>query len=157
MARNRGGTDSIKRKIAAFNNLKGTLPTLLGNDAVNFFKNSFRKQGWEDEGMQRWKPRKGEVNAGISRVSKKSGSGRAILVKSGDLKKSIIVELANWRKIRITSNLPYAAIHNEGLKGSAWGKHPFQMPKRKFMGRSRKLHNNLRAKIETKINSAMKA
>lgn len=146
MARNRGGTESLKRKIDALNGLKKTMPDILANDAVNFFKASFKKQGWEDEGMQRWKPRKDNKDA-----------GRGTLIKSGDLVKSIIVESANWGRIRISSNLPYSAIHNEGLKGSAFGKHSFQMPKRKFMGRSRKLHTLLRNRIETKLNGAMKA
>jgi phage gpG-like protein len=147
MARNKGGTESIQRKIRAFNALKTVLPVLVANDAKNFFFNSFRKQGWEDEGVQRWAPRKSNVN----------NKGRAILVKTGDLRKSLYVEQADWGKVRISSNLPYSAIHNEGLKGKAFGKHPFQMPKRKFMGRSRKLHNQLKTLMEKKINGSMKA
>jgi phage gpG-like protein len=147
MARNRGGTESIQRKIRAFNALKTVLPVLVANDAKNFFFNSFRKQGWEDEGVQRWAPRKSNVN----------NKGRAILVKTGDLRKSLYVEQADWGKVRISSDLPYSAIHNEGLKGKAFGKHPFQMPKRKFMGRSRKLHNQLKTLMEKKINGSMKA
>jgi len=146
MAKNRGGTESLKRKIAALNQIKTTLPDILANDSVNFFKASFRKQAWEDEGLQKWKPRKAKEKA-----------GRGILIKSGDLVKSIFVESANWKRIRIVSNLPYSAIHNEGLKGLAFGKHPFQMPKRKYMGRSRKLHTLLRNRIETKLNTAFKA
>jgi phage gpG-like protein len=146
MARNRGGTESIKRKIAKLNGLKTTMPDILANDSVNFFKKSFRKQGWEDTGVQRWKPRKGNKDA-----------GRGTLIKTGDLVKSLSVESANWKKIRIVSALPYSAIHNEGLKGKAFGKHPFTMPKRKFMGRSRKLHSLLRNRIETKLNFVMKS
>jgi phage gpG-like protein len=148
MAKNRGGTESLRKKINALNAVKSSLPTILGNDMVNFFKGSFRKQGWEDEGVQAWKPRKSKS------VKNK---GKAILVQSGSLSRSIHMSFANWQKIRIESNLPYSAIHNEGLNGLAWGKHKFKMPKRKFMGRSRKLHNNLRAKMEYKINGAMRA
>lgn len=146
--KNKGGTESLKRKIAALEKVKTTLPTILANESVNFFKQSFRKQGWEDEGVQPWKPRKS---------TDKKNKGKAILVQSGDLRNSITIESANWGKIRIVSQLPYSAIHNEGLNGKAWGKHPFKMPKRKFMGRSRKLMNNLRGKMENKINNAMKA
>jgi phage gpG-like protein len=144
MAKNRGGTESIRKKIAALNKIKTELPQILANDMVNFFKASFDKQGFEDEGVQRWKPRKNV------------DSGRAILVKSGDLKRSIMVEFANWSKIRIKSALPYSAIHNQGLQGKAFGKTSFQMPKRKFMGRSRKLHNNLRDRMENKLNWVMR-
>lgn len=155
--KNNGGTKSIAKKIKALNDLKTSLPTVLGNECVSFFKASFRKQGWEDEGLQRWKPRKGEITRGVAKASKKSSGSRAILVQSGDLRNSIVVESANWGKIRIVSQLPYSAIHNEGGNGLAWGKNKFQMPKRKFMGRSRKLHNILRDKLERKINSAMRA
>lgn len=158
MARNKGGTESLQRKIRAFNALKTILPVLIGNDAKNFFNDSFKKQGWEDEGIQKWQPRKGEVGiGGLSKVSKKSASGRAILVKTGDLKKSLFLEQADWGKVRISSDLPYSAIHNEGLEGNAFGKHKFKMPKRKFMGRSRKLHNRLKELMEKKINGSMKA
>jgi phage gpG-like protein len=158
MARNRGGTESIQRKIAALNGVKKSFPDVLANDIKNYFMNSFRLQGWEDEGTQKWEPRKGQVGySGLAKVAKKSDSSRAILVKTGDLRKSIRVELASWNKLRIVSDLPYSAIHNEGLKGKAFGKHDFTMPKRKFMGRSRKLHNQLKSKMEKTINTAMRA
>lgn len=156
--RNRGGTESIQRKIREFNGLKAVLPVLVANDAKNYFAASFRKQGWEDEGLQKWQPRKGQIGGGgLAKVSKKSSSGRAILVQSGDLRKSLCVEQADWGKVRISSDLPYSAIHNEGLQGNAFGKHKFKMPKRKFMGRSRKLHNQLKSLMENKINKAMRA
>lgn len=156
MSKNRGGTESLIRKINALNNLKNDLTTILANDIVNFFKKSFRKQGWEDTGVQRWQPRKGEISGGIAKVSKKSAGGRGILIQSGDLSKSIEVESANWGNIRIKSALPYSAIHNDGLMGKAFGKYSFKMPKRKFMGRSRVLHNQLKEKMERKMNIVFK-
>lgn len=157
MAKNRGGTESLMRKIKALEVVKTELPTILANECVTFFKASFRKQGFDDGNLQKWKPRKGQISSGIAKVSKKSDSSRAILVKSGDLRASINIEVANWKRIVISSKLPYSAIHNNGGKGLAWGKNAFQMPQRKFMGRSRGLHNKLREKIELKINKAMRA
>jgi len=140
MSKNRGGTESLKRKINALNALKDELPTILANDMTNFFKKSFRKQGWDNGGTQPWSPRK------------KQDSGRGILVKTGALVSSIEVESANWKRIRIKSDLAYSAIHNEGKQGLAWGKHSFKMPKRKFMGNSRTLTNQLKEKMEKKMN-----
>lgn len=158
MAKNRGGTESLMRKIKALEVVKTELPDILANECVTFFKASFRKQGWDDGSTQKWKPRKGEIGVGgIAKVSKKSASSRAILVKTGELRASINVEVANWKRIVISSKLPYSAIHNNGGKGLAWGKNAFQMPQRKFMGRSRTLHNKLRNNIELKINKAMRA
>lgn len=146
MAANRQGSQSITRKINALKALKTELPIILANDCVNFFKQSFRKQGWDDGGLQKWQPRK----------NNEGNKGKAILTQSGDLKNSIVAELATFNKIKIVSKLPYSAIHNEGLKGRAFGKHSFKMPKRKFMGKSRTLENKLKKKIEDKLNIAFR-
>lgn len=148
MGNNRGGTASITKKINALNRIKSDLPTQIGNKAVTFFKASFRKQGWEDEGLQPWKLRKG--------IAGQLSKGRAILVKTGALRRSPELVLANWNKVRIVSNLPYSAVHNEGGSANAWGKKAFKMPKRKFMGRSRKLHNEIRTLIERRLNVVFK-
>lgn len=107
---------------------------LIGNEAKNFFVNSFRVQGFEDKTLEKWKPRKKETKRSI---------GRAILVgPSADLRRSIIREPVNKAQlsVKISTDLPYAKIHNEGLNGLAFGKHPFKMPKREFMGNSYKLN-----------------
>lgn len=95
-----------------------------GNTAKNFFVESFRKQGWDDRSVTMWQKRKKVERKG--RGSKKSAAelgtirsvkaGRAILVKTGDLRRSIIRHNANRAamSIRITSDLPYSKIHNEG-------------------------------------------
>lgn len=136
------------RKINALKQMKTELPVVLANDCVNFFKESFRKQGWDDGGLQKWAPRKDQDN--------KKNKGKAILHQTGDLKKSIVAEMATFSKIKIVSKLPYSAIHNEGLQGKAWGKHSFKMKKRKFMGKSRALENKLKKKIEDKLNIAFR-
>ena len=102
---------------------------LIGNEAKNFFVESFRKQGFEDTIVEKWKPRKKEGKR----------SGRAILVDSGDLRRSIIRQPVNKAQLRvkISTDLNYAKFHNEGI-----GK----MPKREFMGNSYKL-NELCKKI----------
>lgn len=108
---------------------------LIGNEAKNFFVNSFRKQGFEDRSVVKWKPRKKQD---------KKRAGRAILVDSGDLRRSIIREPVNKSQlqVKISTDLPYAKIHNEGGMMKNGGK----MPKRQFIGDSYKL-NELCKKI----------
>jgi phage gpG-like protein len=103
---------------------------LIGNEAKNFFVNSWRLQGFDDRSVQKWTPRKKQD---------KKRAGRAILVDSGDLRRSIIREPVNKSQlsVKISTDLPYAKVHNEGI-----GK----MPKRQFMGDSYKL-NELCKKI----------
>lgn len=115
----------------------------VGNTAKTFFVENFRKQGFDDKNVQKWKPRK---------VADKR-AGRAILVKTGDLRRSIIRNPANRAAltVKISTDLAYAKIHNEGLIGKAWGKHPFKMPKRQFMGDSYNLNEKVKAVIVKRL------
>jgi phage gpG-like protein len=115
----KGGRTAMERSII-----------LIGNEAKNFFVNSWRLQGFEDRTVQKWVPRKKQD---------KKRAGRAILVDSGDLRRSVIREPVNKSQlsVKISTDLHYAKVHNEGE-----GK----MPKRQFMGNSYKL-NELCKKI----------
>ena len=123
----------------------------IGNTDKNFFVENFRKQGFDDKSVQKWKPRK--------RTTYKTKSGklvddttRAILVKEGDLRRSIIrVPNRAAMSVKIQTNLDYAKIHNEGLMGKAFGKHPFKMPKRQFIGDSYNLNEKVKAVIVKRL------
>jgi phage gpG-like protein len=120
----KGGRTAMERSII-----------LIGNEAKNFFVNSWRLQGFDDKSVQKWVARKKQD---------KKRAGRAILVDSGDLRRSIIREPVNKSQlsVKISTDVPYAKIHNEGLTMKNGGK----MPKRQFMGDSYKL-NELCKKI----------
>jgi phage gpG-like protein len=115
----------------------------VGNTAKVFFVQSFRKQGWDDKAVEKWKPRKKKT------YKTKSGktvddTTRATLVKTGDLRRSIIRDPANRAalSIKIHSDLDYAARHNNGLKG---------MPKRQFMGDSYNLNEQVKKVIVKRL------
>lgn len=162
--------------------IKKDLPLVLSNDALKFFNDSFKKQGWDDNGITKWKKRK----------TKKDNAGRGILIKSGALRRSIKIKEANFNRIIISSNMPYSKIHNEGFKGKenvkahtrrVFGKvkvssvstrktrkvqavigvqqidahtRQMDMPKRQFMGNSRTLQTIQIKKIEKIIISCFK-
>ncbi len=130
---------------------------VMGTDAKNHFVRSFRNQGFEDASIEKWQPRKGEImSSGIAKVRKKDKSSRAILVKTGDLRRSIKVLNKSYRSITLGSDLPYAQIHNDGLYGNAYGKYRFKMPKRQFIGHSKKLIDQLRMKLDKRIVNVFK-
>lgn len=156
MARNKGGTDLLKKQIATLNSVKNTLPTKVGNVCETFFRQSFRKQGWDDQNLQRWKARRGEVTGGIAQIARRSSGSRAILTQTGALRRSIHTAMATWKKVVIESDLPYSAIHNYGGKGVAFGKHSFRMPQRKFMGNSYNLRKKITQTMETQLNRVFK-
>jgi phage gpG-like protein len=85
------------------------LPTYAGTEALNFFKQSFKRQGFIDEAYEPWKPRK-ERTAG--RKMRREGR-RAVLVKSGRLRRSLRKKVTGT-VIEILTDVPYAEIHNEG-------------------------------------------
>jgi len=124
----------------------------VGNTAKVFFVDSFRKQGFDDKTVQKWKPRKRTTYT--TRSGKVvNDTTRAILVKTGDLRRSIIRNPANRAAltVKISTDLVYAKIHNDGLMGKAWGKHPFKMPKRQFMGDSYNLNEKVKAVIVKRL------
>lgn len=114
---------SVENKSKQF---KKDIPDKLNQQALKFFRDSFSKSGWTNESYSPWQKRKRNYP-------------HKILLKSGDLKRSIHNTVKTFEKVVIISDLPYSAIHNEGLMGRAFGKYSFKMPKRQFMGDSTKL------------------
>lgn len=114
-----------------------TFPRRLGSVAVRHFKMSFRNEGFTDRGLVKWKRRKGNTDP-----------GRAVLTKTGDLKRSIKIKRASFQKIIIaTSGVSYADRHNSGTRG---------MPKRQFMGDSEKLEDKLKKRVLLHIKKAFR-
>lgn len=106
--------DDINKQFDAFyqkaKSVINTFPVLAANEGVNFFQDSFRHQGFAGETQQTWKKRKTDKN--------KHDTGRAILVKSGRLKRSIRRMRADWQAVIVGTDVAYAQIHNEGFRGT---------------------------------------
>jgi len=83
-------------------------PGLLGNDAVNFFLDSWKRQGWLDYSTTAWRQR--------SKNSKRN-KGRAVLIDSGRLRRSIRITSITGGAVTISTDVPYAKMHNEGFRG----------------------------------------
>lgn len=100
----------FRRVLQNVERLKKTLPPLLANQAKNFFVESWDKKGWDDGGIKPWKKRED--------TGKKS-QGRALLVKSGNLRRAVrqSIRLKTFDKIQLVVALPYASVHNEGYNG----------------------------------------
>jgi phage gpG-like protein len=133
----------IEAKLKAFQQVKAKLPLIVGNIALNHFLESFDKGGFTDSGFQKWKARKREDR------------GRAILVKTGALRDALVIKgRPNFNRIVIGDYVPYAAVHNDGLRAGR-GK-GFQMPKRQFVGDSKVMNRTAIRAIINQINKVMK-
>ena len=146
---------SFKFKITKrlFASQKRTLPVILGNVAKNFFLATFRKGGFTDVGFKRWKQRRKRIGRGRTSPTLKEAAN---LTLTGKLKRSIKVRPATFKLTRIFTNVVYAAIHNFGLQGLAFGKASFKMPEREFIGNSKVLERELERRIVREIDKVFK-
>lgn len=85
------------------------LPTVLVNEAVNWTKDNFTRQGWPGTGFERWQARSPKT---------KRNKGRAILVDTGYLKRSIRKISISEMQATFGTDAPYARAHNNGFKGT---------------------------------------
>lgn len=100
---------SFKKVAANYAALKPRITRELADVAVNFFKDSFKRQGWRDKSLEKWKARA---------ASAPRNKGRAILVDKGHLRNAIVVSQANAKQAVIKVPVPYAAVHNDGFSGT---------------------------------------
>lgn len=138
------------------NKLKKELPRIVSSmliTAKDWYVLNFRKQGFDNNGVEKWAKRKRD------RYRTRSGkvvddTTRAILIGkgSGMLRRSLATKKLSLLRGAIVSDLPYANIHNEGLIGKAFGRHNFKMPKRQYVGYSERLNKNLIFVITGRIN-----
>ena len=82
------------------------LPAQLGAEAVRYSMQRFREQGWDGAPWRSRKP------------GSKNNNGRALLVQSGRLRRSIRITGKTTNSVTIGSDVPYARIHNEGFNGT---------------------------------------
>lgn len=98
-------TSVINKKKAQLRAAIRTMPKVLGNEAVNWTKASFDRQGFLDETTTAWAPRK---------KNNRRNNGKAILVQSGRLRRSIRIISTSDNTVVFGTDVPYAKIHNSG-------------------------------------------
>ena len=132
--------DDLPEIIENFEKLKTELPEILANHAKNHFLKGFRNQGGAtDHSLGGWK----SLSKSYQEYKYRNNKKRNILTLTGDLKNDIKRRKATFaRTILGTENIPYAVKHNEGKGG---------MPKREFIGDSKKLYKSLEKEIKTEL------
>jgi len=144
----------LVKQLKRFESQISDMVTIMGVEAKNHFTNSFRIQGFEDESIKKWEPRK--RNSYRTRGGKTiDDSSRGILIGkgSGTLRRAIQYrKMGKYKTMISTGGLKYAKIHNEGGIGRAFGKYSFKMKQRQFIGNSGKLNRKIINKIKSKIN-----
>lgn len=88
------------------------LPRHLGIEAVEFFDSSFKSQGFTDATLVPWRRTKSGKNNLFSRKSE------GILIGRGRLRRGTRLRSVVGMRAEVVNNVPYAAAHNEGFKGT---------------------------------------
>lgn len=134
-----------------FRKVREELPLQMATVAQNFFVGSFQRQGWYDGlTLKRWTPRKGEK---WRRKKKGRRGNRAILVKTGRLRRSIKIRSARFQKIVIATDVDYAAAHNYGYKGTV----SVRSHTRRRYGREKEEYTTKTGKQRTRTNKVVKS
>lgn len=102
----------IKEMEKSFRSALITLPVKLGNEGVNFALDNFKRQAFLGNTAEPWRRRKNPTKWGQA----PKRNGRAILVDSGRLRRSIRITSMSKNEVRIGTDVPYAKVHNEGLR-----------------------------------------
>lgn len=144
---------NFQRVIANMDRIKTTLPKVLANETKNYFiVENFNKQQWDGKPWEEVERRKEGTKA--YKYATPANRTRQILIGSGSgiLRRAVINSLqkATFERIHFeVKDVVYAKVHNEGLRaGRGLG---FQMPKRQFMGQTRKLGEIQRRVIDKTI------
>lgn len=176
----------IERKITAIQRgIAADLPRIVGKRAADFYRDSFRKQGFTDTGLQPWKPAKRTVNARTT-----GGRYGTLLSARKELHNSIHF-ISGVGRVTIRSDKPYSQIHNEGgtvnvpvtpdMRKFAWAQHykevgkkskdftPWKglaltpkkelrinIPKRQFMGKSEALNTIIATEVKNYVERIFK-
>jgi phage gpG-like protein len=166
----------IRDLIALSNGIKGITKDIAVM-AADMFDRNFERESFFGE---KWTPSKY-----VAKDNAKRGKNRFLLQKTGHLRKSIRYSVSA-NTITFSSNLPYAAIHNEGGDiahpgGTAYafnkkknqtiwisnrkaegkdykrtGPHTIPIPQRQFVGDHRVLEDEIGKLIEEEISKAFK-
>lgn len=139
-------SNQITTKISASRFGKTKLRIIAGVVRVSkqHFKDSWKKQGWVDTRLEKWKERQK-----LTKQDRRTKKRRSILVQSGNLRRGFKVTSRSFDKITIINELPYAETHNSGDPKR-------NIPQRQFMGESKALDRKVRREILKHLNDLFK-
>lgn len=130
------------RIIALQRFVRNDIKTIVGVEAVKDAKQNFKDGGFAGK---EWEKRKSK--------NRKGKKDTKPLTDSGDLGDSIDWE-ADFNGVKVGSDLDYAQVHNEGLKAGRGN--GFQMPKRQFLGETKRMNSAVKNKIDRELNKLFK-
>ena len=148
----------------------GEAPTIIGKTAADFFAENFQKEGFVDNGLQKWEEVRRRTDPNVTGAD----ATRPILTgRTGNLGRSIDYD-PHPKQVTVFSDVVYAEVHNKGLTISTVAgvkehtrrqkgktvtvkahsrKINLTFKKRQFMGHSAELDKLIISEIERKLKS----
>jgi len=100
-------TKKVRDHADALKRAKDDIARGIAVTVMNFFVDSFQRQGWLDQSLQPW-PQKNPFDP--------KRQGGATLIERGHLRDSIQIKSQHWKDIQVVSSgVAYAQAHNEGM------------------------------------------
>lgn len=130
--------------------IENDLKDEVGILAKNFFKKSFRDEGFTDKKVTKWT----EVKRRQDKTGRGAGASRKILTGETKALQDSIEYNTTRDGVEITSDVVYAQIHNEGGKAGRNGS--ATIPKRQFIGESDELNRQFTDEITKVIDKRLK-
>ncbi|HBX44466.1 MAG TPA: virion morphogenesis protein [Porphyromonadaceae bacterium] len=139
------------------------IKNIVGVEAVNHYKKSFADEGFTDKVLNPWKDVKRRNpdsswyghSGQTGRFSQARTTAPVLSGETRELQNSITFRRTD-RGVRISNDKPYAHVHNYGGRAKIYGKKEFQMPQRRFVGRSAVLIGNINTKIKKEFTRILK-
>ncbi len=151
----------IKKKLEQIKQVKKeVVPHIIGKEAVQHYEQSFANEGFTDKTLKKWKdvkrrdpksPWYGFQLGNKNNFSPTRASDKILTGSSKELQNSIRYVVKTDR-VTVSTDKPYAAVHQFGLNSKIFGKKTFKQTPRPFIGKSEVLEKKITQKIEDKLN-----
>lgn len=137
---------------------------ILGTEAVNHYRDSFKNEGFTDETVEKWADVKRRDpdskwyghSGQTGKFSQARTMAKILSGETGELEGSTsYTKTASG--VKVINDAPYAPVHQYGLNASIYGKKIFKMTARPFIGQSVLLKYNIEDKVKREIIKLLKA
>ena len=141
----------------------GEVRDLVGTEAVEHFRRSFEEEGFTDAKLNPWQDVKRRDpdspwyghSGQTGRFSEARTTAKILTGETGHLRASFKY-LPTAKGVRVQNTAPYAAVHQYGLPAKVYGKKPFTMPRRPFMGDSEEMRDKIQKAILADLESILR-
>lgn len=139
--------EKINQVISSLPEMVKRFPGIIKVEGLQFIADNFKQEGFEQKkgSYKKWPKKKTKGATKKTLVGEKRGGS---LMRSWDQYSS-----AKAQKVEFTSQLPYAGVHNDGLRA---GRPPgFIMPQRQMIGPSQALDDRIYDKVDREMKKVL--